>query len=76
MIQALIMVYIGCNIVTPLITDMDVHLYEEFFNPYYIYKTYKVNKIGAAMIMLVAHILFIVPAICYWIYKLCTFGRD
>ena len=74
MILAISIIYIIINFFVTMATD--VCLWEEFFNPYYIYRIYKVNKIGAVMIMLVAHIFFIIPAICYWIYTLCTFGRD
>ena len=40
-----------------------------------VYKDNNVNWFGCILLVLVTHILFIIPAIDYWFYKLCTVGR-
>lgn len=47
----------------------------EFFNPCFIYDKVKVNAFGAIILALVYNALMPIPAVCYWFYKLCTFGR-
>ena len=47
-----------------------------FMNPIKIYKTYKVNYFGAALICIIYNLLCPIGSIGYWFYKLCTFGRD
>ena len=46
-----------------------------FINPIKIYKTYKVNYFGAAIICIIHNLLCPIASIGYWFYKLCTFGR-
>ena len=46
-----------------------------FMNPIKIYKTYKVNYFGAAIICIIYNLLCPIGSIGYWFYKLCTFGR-
>ena len=47
----------------------------EFVNPYFIHAEVKVNKIVATVLALFYTVLLPVPAICYWLYKLCIFWR-
>ena len=46
-----------------------------YVNPIKIYKTYKVNYFGAAIICIIYNLLCPIGSIGYWFYKLCTFGR-
>ena len=46
-----------------------------YVNPIKIYKTYKVNYFGAAIICIIYNLLCPIASIGYWFYKLCTFGR-
>ena len=46
-----------------------------FMNPIKIYKTYRVNYLGAALICIIYNLLCPIGSIGYWIYKLCTVGR-
>lgn len=46
-----------------------------FLNPIKIYKTYRVNYFGAAIICIIYNLLCPIGSIGYWFYKLCTFGR-
>ena len=45
-----------------------------FMNPYFIKRNGSVNWFGAVIIALFYNILAPIPAICYWLYKLCTVG--
>jgi hypothetical protein len=47
----------------------------EFFNPCFIYRKVRVNWFGAIVLALFYNVLWPIPAVCYWLYKLCTFGR-
>ena len=47
----------------------------EFVNPCFIYRKVKVNWFGASVLALIYTVLLPIPAIGYWFYKLCTFGR-
>lgn len=47
----------------------------EFFNPCFIYEKVRVNAFGAIILALFYTALMPIPAVCYWFYKLCTFGR-
>lgn len=47
-----------------------------FVNPKVIYKNVKVNWFGAWLLAVVCNVCFPVVAIPYWIYKLCTIGRQ
>ena len=46
-----------------------------YVNPIKIYKSYKVNYFGAAIICIIHNLLCPIGSIGYWFYKLCTFGR-
>lgn len=46
-----------------------------FMNPIKIYKTYRVNYLGAALICIIYNLLCPIGSIGYWIYKICTVGR-
>ena len=48
----------------------------ELVNPYWSYIYYSsLNWFGAIIVSLVYTLLCPIGAICYWFYKLCTFGR-
>lgn len=47
-----------------------------FFNPIRNYKTWtSMNWFGVILGTTLLHVLLPVYAVCYWFYKLCTFGR-
>lgn len=46
-----------------------------YVNPIKIYKTYRVNYFGAALICIIYNLLCPIGSIGYWLYKICTFGR-
>lgn len=47
----------------------------EFLNPVWLWKNYRLNPFGAALIALVFSMACPLLAVGYWIYKLCTFGK-
>ena len=47
-----------------------------FVNPFWIYKEIKVNWFGAFLIAIILNLLLPLISIMYWIYKLCTVGRE
>ena len=55
-------------------TSMDAEGFE-YVNPIWIYKKYRVNYFGAAMICIFYNFISPIGYICYWFYKLCTVGR-
>lgn len=72
-IISLIIIYVVINIIFLFNSSM-----EEMatgFNPIQVYKSYKVNWFGCIMLVLLAHTLFLIMAVVYWFYKLCTVGR-
>ena len=46
-----------------------------YMNPIKIYKNYKVNYFGAAIICIIHNLLCPISSIGYWFYKICTFSR-
>ena len=48
----------------------------EFVNPVHVYKYNYVNWFGAFIVALIYNALCPIGAVCYWFYKLCTFGRS
>ena len=51
-------------------------VWDEVYNPIIIYKHYKVNYFGCFLLTLFFHIIFLLPAPFFWLYKLCTVGRE
>lgn len=47
----------------------------EYVNPIWIYKKYRVNYFGAAVLCILFNLICPIGSICYWFYKLCTVGR-
>lgn len=47
-----------------------------FVNPVVIYNNIRVNWFGAWLLAVVCNICLPTVAIPYWIYKVCTVGRD
>lgn len=68
-----IFIYIVINIL--FLFKLSIKEMEAGFNPIQVYKDYNVNWFGCIMLVLLAHILFLLIAIVYWFYKLCTIGR-
>ena len=73
-IIALMIIYVFINII--FIFNISIETMGTGFNPVQVYKTYKVNWFGCIMLVLLAHIMFLIMAIVYWFYKLCTVGRE
>lgn len=48
----------------------------EFVNPCHIYRYNRVNWFGAIIVALVYNFICPIGTLCYWIYKLCTVGRN
>ena len=46
-----------------------------FMNPIEIYRIYRVNYFGAALVCIIYNLLCPIGSIGYWIYKICTVGR-
>lgn len=47
-----------------------------FCNPKVLYTYWKVNLFGAYFLGILFTIIFLPISIFYWLYKLCTVGRD
>lgn len=47
-----------------------------FVNPIVIYDSIRVNWFGAWLLAIVCNVALPVIAIPYWIYKICTVGRE
>lgn len=48
----------------------------EFVNPLVIYKQTRVNWFGAILLAMIYGIMCPITTLIYWLYKLCTVGRD
>ena len=48
----------------------------EFVNPIHVHKYNHVNWFGAIIVALVYNALCPIGSVCYWLYKLCTIGRE
>lgn len=70
---ALIGIYIVINMVVLFNTSIEVM--ETGFNPIQVYRKYKVNWFGCTLLVILAHSSFLIVAIVFWFYKLCTCGR-
>ena len=49
--------------------------FDNIYNPLTIYEYFEVNVFGCILLTLLFHILILLPAPFYWLYKLCTVGR-
>lgn len=58
-----------------ILSDRNIDSSAHFVNPIVIYKIIKVNWFGAYFIAIIHNICCIIPAVCYWMYKICTVGR-
>ena len=47
-----------------------------FVNPIVIYNKIRVNWFGAWLLAIVCNVVLPIVAIPYWIYRICTVGRD
>ena len=66
-------IYLIINFI--ILIGIDVKTMELSYNPIQVYKIYKVNWFGCIVLVLVTHVIFIIPAIVFWFYKLGTVGR-
>ena len=66
---------LGGAIILSLLGVVDKFDDFSYVNPIKIYKTYRVNYLGAAFICISYNLLCPIGSIGYWFYKLCTFGR-
>ena len=77
--EALFVAWIVANILALFIifimaADDDANF--SFVNPIVIYNNIKVNWFGAWLLAIVCNVALPVIAIPYWIYKICTVGRE
>ena len=71
-----LVIWNGCGGIILILLDV-LNKFNDFsyVNPIKIYKTYRVNYFGAALICIIYNLLCPICSISYWIYKICTFGR-
>ena len=48
----------------------------EFVNPCFIYKYSYVNWFGTILLTIFYSFMMPIGTVCYWLYKLCTVGRN
>jgi hypothetical protein len=75
-VRALIALAIVANFVVMIASASCNDVNFSFVNPIVIYKKLPVNWFGAALLSIASHVVFPVIAILYWLYKLCTVGRE
>ena len=76
--KELLAIWIVVNIIAIIIlisTSVD-GTNPSFVNPIVIYNKIKVNWFGAWLLAIVCNVALPVIAIIYWIYKICTVGRE
>ena len=59
----------------PYVCSNGMDALEEYFNPFVLYKIHKVNVVGSIALMVFWNAFFVLHAIYFWVYKLCTVGR-
>ncbi len=71
-----LVIWNGCGGIILILLDV-LNKFNDFsfMNPIKIYRTYRVNYFGAALICIIYNLLCPICSIGYWFYKLCTFGR-
>lgn len=80
-LMAIAMSYALLSLAANIVMIADIGIYgfkylDKFLNPITIYKTNNVNKFGCILLCLFFNIFFIIVAVLFWLYVLCTFGRD
>lgn len=74
--KILVFIVVSWSVVGFMISDIVINSEGfEYVNPVWIYKRYRVNYFGAAVICILYNLICPIGSICYWIYKLCTVGR-
>ena len=71
--------WIAINIIFWIVfftSDFFANLGLSFFNPVVFYNNIKVNWFGAWLLAIVFNLMLPSAAIFYWIYKICTVGRE
>ena len=58
-----------------VVLDEGIDVLNDYFNPFYIYKSNRVNIFGCIMITIFYHLVLLPHASYFWFYKLCTVGR-
>lgn len=71
-----LLVVLNCMVLFILLIPYGDSANFSFVNPIVIYKNIKVNWFGAWALSILLNILLPAIAIPYWIYKICTVGRD
>ena len=74
--EALFIAWIVVNVLSWFPLGMEDDANPSFVNPIVIYNNIKVNWFGAWLLAIVCNVVFPFVAIPYWIYKICTVGRD
>ena len=71
-----LVIWNGCGGIILILLDV-LNKFNDFsfMNPIKIYRTYRVNYFGAALICIIYNLLCPIGSIGYWFYKICTFGR-
>ncbi len=71
-----LVIWNGCGGIILILLDV-LNKFNDFsfMNPIKIYRTYRVNYFGAALICIIYNLLCPICSIGYWFYKICTFGR-
>lgn len=71
-----LVIWNGCGGIILILLDV-LNKFDDFsyVNPIKIYKTYRVNYFGAALICIIYNLLCPIGSIGYWFYKICTIGR-
>ena len=71
-----LVIWNGCGGIILILLDV-LNKFNDFsfMNAIKIYRTYRVNYFGAALICIIYNLLCPIASIGYWFYKLCTFGR-
>ena len=74
--KILVFIVVSWSVVGFVLSDIVINSEGfEYVNPVWIYKRYRVNYFGAAVLCILYNLICPIGSICYWIYKLCTVGR-
>lgn len=71
-----LLVWIAINLICFLIVIFTEGNNFSFVNPIVIYKNLEVNWFGAILLAIIFNAFFPIISIPYWIYKICTVGRN
>ena len=78
-LETILVIWICLNVII-FVLFMQTREFDSYgfawLNPLFIYKHIGVNWFGASLLALIANVIFLPYAILYWLYKLCTVGRN